>query len=451
VIYAIAPSRLADHDLWVGTDDGLIWRSRDEGAHWTDVTPPQLTPWSKVGILDTSHFDAETAYAAVDRHRLDDFKPYIYRTHDGGRHWQWIANGIPAGSFVNAVREDSVQPGLLYAGTEKGVYVSFDDGDHWQSLQANLPVTSVRDIDVHGNDLVIATHGRAFWVLDDVSPLRQLAADHRIEPAAPWLFAPATAVRLRPAGFTGTPFPKEEPAAPNPPSGAFIDYVLNAPAKSVSMEILDGQGGLVRRYSSADEIPKPDLTTLNTAPEWVAPTVALSTAPGMHRFVWPLHYAAPAGLSDRRRGGEGVWAPPGPYTVVLEVDGARLAQPLTVAPDPRIKLRPEDYARQFAMAREIEEARVQVGNAIKEAGDLLTGLGDRPTDKGLKARIEEITNPRIPGSLGFLADNLDRLMTAVDGSDQEPSPDAVSGFEQVNASLGRALAAWQALKATAVK
>ena len=174
VIYAIAPSRLADHDLWVGTDDGLIWRSKDEGEHWTDVTPPALTPWSKVGILEASHFDAETAYAAVDRHRLEDTKPYVYRTHDGGRHWQLAANGIPVGSFVNAVREDPVRRGLLYAGTEEGVYVSFDDGDHWQPLQANLPVTSVRDLDVHGDDLVIATHGRGFWILDDLTPLRQL-------------------------------------------------------------------------------------------------------------------------------------------------------------------------------------------------------------------------------------------------------------------------------------
>jgi photosystem II stability/assembly factor-like uncharacterized protein len=458
VIYAIAPSRLADHDLWVGTDDGLIWRSRDEGGHWTDVTPPDLTPWSKVGILDTSHFDAETAYAAVDRHRLDDFKPYIYRTHDGGQHWQWIAGGIPDGSFVNAVREDSMRPGLLYAGTEKGVYVSFDDGDHWQPLQANLPVTSVRDIEVHGDDVVIATHGRAFWVLDDVTPLRQLAADHRIEPAAAWLFAPATAIRLRPAGFTGTPMPKEEPMAANPPSGAFIDYVLpSAATKSISLEIRDEQGELVRLYSSADVIPQPDPATLGTAPEWVAPTSVLSTAPGMHRFVWPLHYAAPAALSEsRRRGADGVWAPPGNYTVVLEVDGARLAQPLTVAPDPRLDVRPEDYARQFSMARKIEEARVAAATAVKEAGALLSTLSERrPTAKpeigkamdALKARAEELTDARVPNTLGFVADALDRLANAVDGADHSPSPDAVSGFEQTHASLDRALAAWNTLKA----
>ncbi len=460
VIYAIAPSRTADHDLWVGTDDGLIWRTRDEGGHWTDITPPELTPWSKVGILDTSHFDAETAYAAVDRHRLDDFKPYIYRTRDGGRHWQWIATGIPDGSFVNAVREDSVQPGLLYAGTEKGVYVSFDDGGHWQPLQANLPVTSVRDIDVHGDDVVIATHGRAFWVLDDVSPLRQLAADHRIEPAAAWLFAPATAIRLRPAGFTGSPMPKEEPAAANPPAGAFLDYVLATEAKAISLEIRDDQGALVQRYANTGAPPPipPDPATLTTAPEWAAPPAVLSTAPGMHRFVWPLRYAAPAGLSEsRRRGGDGVWAPPGRYVVVLEVDGARLAQPLTVAPDPRLDLRPEDYARQFSLARKIEEARVAAATAVKETGVLLAALSDRRAGSkreigkamdALKTRTGEITAARVPNTLGFLADALDRLANAVDGADHAPSPDAVSGFEQIQSSLDRALAAWNALKAS---
>src|SRR5437764_5534192 len=204
-----------------------------------------MTAWSKVGINDTSNFEAETAYAAVDPHRLDDTKAYIYRTHDGGKHWQWIAGGIPDGSFVNVVREDPVRKGMLYAGTEKGVYVSLDDGDHWQPLQKNLPVTSVRDIDVHGNDVVIATHGRAFWIMDDVTSLRQADAV-----TAPALFRPAVAVRERGAGFTGTPLPKDEPMAANPPGGAFIDYVLaNTPAQPLSLEIFDADKALVRRYS----------------------------------------------------------------------------------------------------------------------------------------------------------------------------------------------------------
>ena len=223
VVYALAPSRLADGELWAGTDDGLIWRTRDDGGHWQDVTPAALTPWSKVGILDPSHFDADTVYAAVDRHRLEDRRPYIYRTHDGGKSWQLIVDGIAPDHFVNAVREDPVRRGLLYAATELGMYVSFDDGDHWQPLQLNLPPTSVRDIDVHGDDVVIGTHGRGIWILDGVGPLRQLDAEVAAAPA--WLFQPAAAYRVRPEGFAGTPLPLDEPRGENPPAGAWIDYV----------------------------------------------------------------------------------------------------------------------------------------------------------------------------------------------------------------------------------
>ncbi|HEX9940753.1 MAG TPA: hypothetical protein VGG03_01955 [Thermoanaerobaculia bacterium] len=469
VIYTIAPSRLADGDLWVGTDDGLIWRTRDEGRHWVNVTPAALTPWSKVGILEASHFDADTAYAAVDRHRLDDFKPYVYRTHDGGRSWELVASGIPDGSFVNAVREDPVRRGLLYAGTEKGVYVSFDDGGSWQPLQLNLPVSSVRDIDVHGDDVVIATHGRAFWVLDDVTPLRQI--NEKVARAAAWLFAPAPAVRLRPAGFTGTPMPKDEPLAANPPAGAFIDYVLKAGAKQpVTLEIRDQHGALVRRYSSADPPPKVDPAKLRTAPEWVAATSTLSTTPGHHRFVWPLRYppsAAPGGSDPYA---DGVWAPPGRYTVVLEAGGARLTQPFTLAPDPRLELPPEAYAAQFALARRIEEASARVATAANEADALLAALAERrqgaSSEVGtamdaLQARAIEVSGtvpspsgialwwlrPQSVTSLRFVSETLDGLALAVDSSDAAPSPDAVAGFEQIQPALAAALEAWDALKA----
>jgi photosystem II stability/assembly factor-like uncharacterized protein len=458
VIYAIAPSRLADHDLWAGTDDGLIWRTRDEGAHWSDVTPPMLTAWSKVGILETSHFDAETAYAAVDRHRLEDFKPYVYRTHDGGRHWQLAAGGIPDGSFVNAVREDPVRKGLLYAGTEKGVYVSFDDGDHWQRLQANLPVTSVRDLDVHGDDLVIATHGRAFWILDGVTPLRQL--DDRVAAATAWLFAPATAVRMRPAGFTGTPMPKDEPMAANPPAGAFLDYVLKAGARRpVTLEIRDAQGELVRRYSSADAAPQPDPSKLDIAPQWVEPPSALSAAPGMHRFVWPLRYAA-AGAENAYQ--DGVWAPPGRYTVVLEADGTRLTQPLTVAPDPRLSLPPAAYAAELALARRIEAANARVAAAAREDAALVAALAQRRkgatgTTAGaieeLEKRAQELAGgaawwlpPATLASLRAVGDALGKLAVAVDGADGAPSLDAQTGFDKIQSVLAATLAAWDRLK-----
>jgi photosystem II stability/assembly factor-like uncharacterized protein len=466
VIYSIAPSRLADRDLWVGTDDGLIWRTRDEGGHWTNVTPPALTPWSKVGILEASHFDAETAYAAVDRHRVEDRRPYVYRTHDGGRSWQLAAAGIPDGSFVNAVREDTIRKGLLFAGTEKGVYVSFDDGDHWQPLQANLPVTSVRDLDVHGDDLVIATHGRAFWAIDDVAPLRQV--DGEAARAAAWLFRPATAIRLRPAGFTGTPFPQDEPAAPNPPAGAYLDYVLKAPAKRVVLEVQDEHGGLVRRYASDDRGPAP--APLSVAPEWVPPHSPPPTTPGMHRLVWPLRYTPPAATDvDDGPPYGGVWAPPGRYTVVLDADGARSAQPLTVAPDPRLALPPAAYATQFALAQRIEAALAPVTRARAEADKLAKALAARRRGsspevaraiEALEERLAEVSGQapadlggrpwwhpaKPPTGLAEVAGRLLRLRTAVDGADAAPSPDAVAGFEQVQPAIAPALAAWEQVK-----
>jgi hypothetical protein len=450
VIYAIAPSRLADHDIWAGTDDGLIWRTRDEGAHWQNITPPALTGWSKVGIIDTSHFDAETAYAAIDRHRLDDFRPYIYRTHDGGKTWQLIASGI--GTFVNAVREDPVRKGLLYAGTEKGVSVSFDDGDHWQSLQLNLPVTSVRDIDVHGDDLVIATHGRAFWILDDVTPLR-----HTVTGDA-FLFKPATAYRIRPAGFTGTPMPKDEPMAENPPAGAYIDYVISGappPPTALSLEIMDSNNTLVRRYSSADTKPKPDLAKLKVAPEWFETPSTLSTAPGMHRFVWPMRYPAPKALDSAHRGAyaDGVWAPPGNYTIALTVNGQRFTQPLVVAPDPRINLPASAYAEQFALAKEIEETRAAVHGALDEAEKLLKKL----TDETAKSRLREVADvvpeeewwraPKTTSSLRFLDSALHRLEIAVDGADAVPTPDAREGWAKLRPIAETALQAWEEFKA----
>ncbi len=445
VIYAIAPSRVGDRDIWVGTDDGLIWRTRDEGAHWQNVTPPALTPWSKVGIIEASHFDVDTAYAVIDRHRLDDFRPYIYRTHDGGKSWQLIANGLPA--FVNVVREDPVRKGLLYAGTEKGVFISFDDGNHWQSLQMNLPVTSVRDIDVHENDLIIATHGRAFWIMDDVTPLRQTVD------ATPFLFKPATAYRERPAGFTGTPMPKDEPMAPNPPFGASIDYVIPSGARDLTLEIFDSSDGLVRHYSSADKHEPPNLARITTAPEWVPTPSVLETSPGMHRFVWPLRYAAPTGVTSRRGGGEGVWAPPGNYKVVLTVGDRKLTQQLIVAPDPRLNLPPSAYAEQFSLARQIEQTRAAIAAAAEEATTLTKEKPD------LAERVKAITGgsagnvyppPPVPATtFRFIDGALAKLQTAVDGADAAPTPDARQSWAQLKPAADTALAAWSSFKATA--
>jgi photosystem II stability/assembly factor-like uncharacterized protein len=464
VVYALAPSFTADGELWAGTDDGLVWHTRDEGAHWENITPKALTPWSKVGVIEPSHFDGGTAYLAVDRHRLDDRQPYIYRTHDSGRSWQLVVNGIPGGHFVNAVREDPKRRGLLYAATEEGVYFSFDDGDHWQSLQLNLPVTSVRDLTVHDNDLVIATHGRSFWVLDDVSPLRQF--DGTVSAASAYLFQPSTTYRVRPAGFTGTPMPKDEPIAPNPPTGAAIDYVLaTKPAQPVALEIHDGADNLVQRYSSADTVAKLDPAKLRTAPQWVTPTPHLDDSPGMHRFVWPLQYTAPK-TGDNPRGANGVWAPPGVYRVTLTVDGRALERNLTIVPDPRVKLDPSAYQAQFDLARRIEATLAPVARAQTAAGTIRksvvelrkgasAGLAD--TLDAFQARLTALSGeapstnpsnvamfpPKHIESLRWLSGALTNLQRMVDGADARPSPDATAALDKLEPMVDATLADWQ--------
>ena len=229
VVYTIGPSPLDAKTVWAGTDDGLIHVTHDDGANWQDVTPPEMTAWSKVSQVEAGHFDVKTAYASVDRHRLADNKPYIYRTHDGGKTWQNVVKGIPDGAFVNSVKEDPKQKGLLYAATELRVYVSFDDGDHWQPLQLNMPVTSVRDIVVHGDDLDVATHGRGFWVLDQMSALRQIAEKgNEIESARAYLFTPGETWAIHQGGQDGTPLPHEEPQELNPPAGVLAYYWLKS-------------------------------------------------------------------------------------------------------------------------------------------------------------------------------------------------------------------------------
>ncbi|MEJ0047888.1 MAG: hypothetical protein WDN04_18520 [Rhodospirillales bacterium] len=283
MVYAIAPSPLAKDLIWAGTDDGLVWRTRDAGAHWDDVTPAGLLAWSKIGVVEPSHFEAGTAYLAIDRHRLDDFAPYILRTTDGGKNWRPVVAGLVDGGVlnsVNVVREDPARRGLLYAGTERGVFVSFDDGEHWQSLQRDLPRTSVRDIVLHGDDLVIATHGRGFYIMDDIVQLRDLAADAA---GGPRLFTLAPAIRLHPPSFTGTPMPKDEPMAPNPPSGAIIDYALPTGASvPVEIAISDAKGAVVRQFRSTDPVPVPDLAKIAAAPEWIVTRQPTGRDPRVH-------------------------------------------------------------------------------------------------------------------------------------------------------------------------
>jgi photosystem II stability/assembly factor-like uncharacterized protein len=470
VVYAIAPSPREGRLIWAGTDDGLVWRTADGGAHWQDVTPQALAPWSKIDIIEASHFDAGTAYIAVDRHRLDDFAPYVYRTRDAGKTWTLMVNGIAKSGTLNAinvVREDPVERRLLFAGGESGVFTSFDDGASWQPLANGLPPTSVRDINVHGSDLVIATHGRGFCILDDIAPLRALARE-AIRGAR--LFPPAAAYRVRATGFTGTPMPKDEPMAPNPPNGAVVDYVVPAKANGpVQLGILDASGATVRRYSSADKTAPDEPSKRKIAPEWIEKPVPLRTSAGQHRFVWDLHYSAPAGLSsDEEHEAKGVWAPPGRYTVVLTVAGQSFRQPLELRADPRIKAGAADYARAFALARDIERARLDAHKALRDAESLhakLTKAGtgangerrdalanlDRQLMQvaGLVADEPRWASPEPDHAWGTLHDisgDLDRLADAADGADGAPSPDAEGGYKQRKAALAVALRGWNSLE-----
>ncbi|MGE5344676.1 MAG: WD40/YVTN/BNR-like repeat-containing protein [Acidithiobacillales bacterium] len=470
VIWSVALSPLADGKIWCGTNDGLIWLSRDDGVHWSDVTPRQLTPWSAVGILEPSHFDAATAYAAVDRHRLDDLAPYVYRTRDDGRSWELLAKGIPGGSYVNVVREDPVRRGLLYAGTETGVFVSFDDGDSWQPLKLNLPNCSIRDIDVSHGDLVVATHGRSFWVLDDLSPLRQL--DERVAAAEAFLFAPREAVRLHPAPFLGTPEPKDEPMGENPKRGASIDYYLKAaPPGALLLEVLDAKGALVHRVSSEETSKTPDLSKIVVTPDWVPASEPLSAAAGMHRFVWDLHYPVPkelAGPAGSTRRPSGIWAPPGRYAVRLTAFGKTFTQPLVVVRDPRLEsVTDADLIRQYDLAREIQAERVRVAVALRQANALRTRMND--LRKGTAAAsvvsameafsraLDELAGPPVsePGeeswdmdeiplmTLRGLSASLAGLAYAVESADAAPTRDALAGLAERKKLVEIGLSRWR--------
>lgn len=340
VVYAIGVSPVKRGVLWAGTDDGHLWVTQDGGAHWQSVMPPNLGPWSRVDTIATDPHDAGTAYVAIDRHRVDDLAPYIYITHDFGKTWTKAVNGIPYGDYVAVVRPDPDRKGLLYAGTEQGIFVSFNDGTDWQSLQLNLPTSSVRDLRVHDNDLIVGTHGRGIWILDDIAPLRQ--GSEQVAASSAYLYAPPPAVLFSLGIYNGEARPPEVPHAANPPTGAIIDYWLGKDVQGpVTLSVYDAKGKLVRHYSSADkpaEMPPADYPDY-----FLSPPTVLSAKPGANRFVWDLratppagapHWAGPAVLHRTPRGPLGSLVSPGKYRVVLTVDGKDYSQELTVSPNP---------------------------------------------------------------------------------------------------------------------
>jgi photosystem II stability/assembly factor-like uncharacterized protein len=374
-IYAVAASYKTMQTIWAGTDDGLVWITRDGGDHWSRITPPRVAAWSKIAQIDASRFDDDTAYVAVSRLRVDDLRPYAFRTHDGGKTWESISAGLPEDAPVNAVRADPVQPGLLYAATEHSVWTSFDDGSHWRPLDYNLPHTSMRDLLVKDDDLIVATHGRSFWVLDDISPLRRLAADRGVRTTM--LFPPAEAWRVRRSTNTDTPLPADEPAGENPPDGAVIDYVLARDYESpheardpVTLEVLDSAGKLLRRYSSEDPVSPTaeELRTNLIPPYWPKVRGPLPTTTGMHRWVWDLrettptatHYEYPISAVPHRtpQTPEGPLVVPGTYTVRLTADGKTETAPLAVKMDPRVEVSAADlealHAAQAKMAASLD-------------------------------------------------------------------------------------------------
>jgi len=484
VVYSIAPSPVNADEIWAGSDTGLLHLTRDGGKSWQEATPKGLgdsTPaaakaappggpgdWSKIAMIEASRFDPAVAYVAVDRHRLDDPTPYLYRTRDYGKSWQPIAAGIAANSFVNAVREDTQRKGLLFAGTELGIYISFDDGDHWQPLQLNLPVTSIRDMTIHGDDLIIATYGRSFWILDDIALLRQ------IEPQAPAqnarLYGPAIALRIDNDAFLGTPLPPEEPTAKNPPDGAIIDYWLPAGANNVALEIYDATGKLVRRYASGARKPD-EHPPLPIAERWLPKPAVLESGAGAHRFVWDLRWAG-AGVAeteneDGRRAPRAPRVVPGTYQLKLIVDGASFTQPLQVEMDPRSQATAAELGEQLRLGLEIFAAAGSSRKALAE----IAAVKKRLTEiegQSLKQHpmvLSEVTKLQsamavveegehtVPGSITGLrsaSTGLAAALRVVESGDRAIPAQAVGLYREADQVAKAQLAEWAKIKSTQI-
>jgi hypothetical protein len=466
VIYTVAPSYKDANTIWCGTDDGLMHVTRDRGKTWSNVTPPNLTSWSKVSLIDAGRHDTNTAYAAINRIRCDDQKPHILKTHDGGKTWIECVRGLPDDP-VNAVREDPVRKGLLYCGTERMVHFSTNDGDDWQPLRQNMPCTSIRDLVVKDDDLVVGTHGRSFWILDDISPLRQLTKE--VAESNAHLFAPQVATRVRWNLNTDTPLPPEEPAGKNPPDGAIIYYQLKSDATDpVTLEILDADGKSICRFASTDK-PAEAPRNLAIRTDWIRPPQILSAKAGMHRFIWDLHYPAldsprnypmTAIRGDTPAEPHGPWVAPGKYTVKLTVGGKTMEQPFTVRMDPRVKISDATLRQQTQISmdcyrgqqqarhaqaliqnvrRQIADRRGKANDDLKKdlaalddqlnalAGTAGGGFGRRGGGGGAAAGREP--------SFGRVAGEMASILSAVQAAEAEPTSQIIAAARQAHEEM----------------
>jgi photosystem II stability/assembly factor-like uncharacterized protein len=492
-ITALSLSPIDVNVIWAGTDDGNIQMTMDGGTEWTNVTPPAIKPWTRIFNIEAGHFDRGTAYAAANTMRIDDMNPHFWRTHDGGKTWTEINGGLQPGAVANSIREDPRKQGLLYAATETSVWFSIDDGDHWQSLKRNMPAVSVRDIQVKDDapclcsDLVAGTHGRGFWILDNVTPLRQLAEAQAA--GAAFLFAPATALRVRYGTNDPTEWPPELPHGENPPPGGIIDYYLAADvAGPVTLDILDARGTVVRSISSADPVLVPDPALDPTgydricrenpnAPNcrvplfWPAPQMVLSTKKGMHRFSWDLHYE-PIGDEPRAAGGDvgavpghtypdvdAPWAPPGTYTVKLTVGGKEYSRPLTLRLDPRVQTSASELEHAATLSREMYDAAIAAHAAYEEARAMV----GRVTDASLKAEVEALAPaprpaaprffpgaaPEGPPTLNGVSDGLMRAAMAMQEAELGPTERHVAACDAARVQYREIMARWSALRTRA--
>ena len=468
-VFAIAESPVKKDMLWAGTDDGLVQVSTNGGQNWTNVTPKDLPEWSMISIVEASRYDAGTAYLAVDRHKLDDFRPFIYRTHDSGKSWTMVSHGIPEGSYVRSVREDSKRKGLLFAGTETGVYFSIDDGGNWQPLKLNLPTVPIHDLNIHEDDLVVATHGRAFWVLDDITPLRQI--DSKSTSAEAILYKPQTALRL----YYPDQIDRRGAVGENPPAGVIFDYYFkSAPKEEVKLEIFDSSNKLVRGLSSKEK------KGFEQPPEWPDQIKEITTIPaaeGMNRYAWNLRWEPPAkipGAFYTGNGPQGPLALPGHYTVRLSVGSFRQEQPLEIVRDPRVKTASaDDLQQQFALGAQVREANNELHRAVNQIRELraqikalhqrfddnikFTDLLEQATalDKKMTPVEEELIQVNMLGSEANLAfpnklnEQLDSFSSSIQG-DNVPTQQQYEVYKMLRGQLDQQLAAWKQILATDV-